>query len=56
MCYGKSHFFAKLHKAKPEIKTGMQWHEMTTGQHKSEKNLLTKYLCDELIQKDFRFR
>lgn len=54
MSYGKSHF-EKLHTAKPEIKPSMEWHEMATGQHKSEKNLLTKYLCDELTSKDFRF-
>jgi len=26
----------------------MQWHEVTTGQHKSKKNLLTAHLCDEV--------
>lgn len=50
MYYGKGHF-EKLHMAK--TKTSMQWHEMTTGQHKSEKNFTT-HLCDELPSKDFR--
>lgn len=48
MYYRKDHF-EKLY----ITKTSMQWHEMTTGQHKSEKNLTT-HLHDELPSKDFR--